>query len=624
MVRDYATAWGGDAKPLIRVANTGGRGFAFEDGGTSDHDEGYIVVGLALRGPGSGVGFFFYNNIDNVMLCDVDVDGFALGIQVSGSNAPANADSDAKNSRITLRSSRIVNNSQQGWLGGCDGCSLEYNDFENNGFERDTLLHNVYLGRGDDQRVIGNELRRNANVGGACAAASLVAHGEFHGLLIEGNLIQEELGAARTNCWGIAVDTGYSGTAEGFTNVAIRGNTVINVGNIGIGLNACQNCVIENNVVVQEQAFGATGIAVPDRTREANDLVLSHVLIRNNSLYVGAASTGTGIVLGGEGSGHVLVSNAIHYAGTSSSWSCFALDQPLASYDAIDNDLCYAPASSGQWVRGRGDLAAWQSYSGTSGLSSTADPLYSSVSGAAYLLSPASALSPLVDAGHLTLSAPLAIGEVAREAQPDIGAYEFTNANEPPVDNTATDVRVNFQPASSPVPTGYRVDSGVAFGGRGNGQSYGWNANNASTARDRNASNSPDQRYDTLQHMQKAENRNARWELQLPSGTYRVHIVAGDAGYFDSVFRISAEGVLVVAGTPNSATRSIEGTAAVTVTDGRLTITNGPRRHQQQDRVHRGQLAGTGGAGPAPCQALTSTRPTTASGARSSWSRRRC
>jgi hypothetical protein len=35
------------------------------------------------------------------------------------------------------------------------------------------------------------------------------------------------------------------------------------------------------------------------------------------------------------------------------------------------------------------------------------------------------------------------------------------------------------------------------------------------------------------------------------------------------------EGVLVVSGTPTSATRWIEGTAVVTVTDGRLTVSNG-------------------------------------------------
>jgi hypothetical protein len=135
-------------------------------------------------------------------------------------------------------------------------------------------------------------------------------------------------------------------------------------------------------------------------------------------------------------------------------------------------------------------------------------------------------------------------------------------------------VNVNFQPAGVTVPAGYLADTGSTFAARGNGQSYGWNLNNAATSRDRNAASSPDQRYDTLQHLQKPENPNARWELAVPNGSYRVRIVAGDAGHFDSRFRIAAEGVIALDGTPTSATRWLDNTVTVTVSDGRLTITN--------------------------------------------------
>jgi hypothetical protein len=53
-----------------------------------------------------------------------------------------------------------------------------------------------------------------------------------------------------------------------------------------------------------------------------------------------------------------------------------------------------------------------------------------------------------------------------------------------------------------------------------------------------------------------------------------VRIVSGDPSFVDSVFRVAAEGVLTVNGTPSAGTRWIEGTRTVTVTDGRLTITN--------------------------------------------------
>jgi glucose/arabinose dehydrogenase len=135
-------------------------------------------------------------------------------------------------------------------------------------------------------------------------------------------------------------------------------------------------------------------------------------------------------------------------------------------------------------------------------------------------------------------------------------------------------IRVNFQLASAPIPAGYLPDGGLVYGARGNGQTYGWNTDNSAQARDRNSSQSPDQAYDTLTHMQAAVNPAAVWEVGLPNGTYTVRLVAGDPSYFDSVYRIAAEGVLIVNGTPTTSARWVEGTATITVSDGRLTLTS--------------------------------------------------
>jgi glucose/arabinose dehydrogenase len=135
-----------------------------------------------------------------------------------------------------------------------------------------------------------------------------------------------------------------------------------------------------------------------------------------------------------------------------------------------------------------------------------------------------------------------------------------------------TPIRINFQPGSAPVPSGYLSDAGLVFGNRGNGQTYGWNADNTAPTRDRNAPNSPDQRYDTLTHLQKEGNSDAIWEMAVSNGTYQVRLVAGDAAYYDSLFRLSVEGVLALSGTPTSANRWVEGTATVSVTDGRITV----------------------------------------------------
>jgi glucose/arabinose dehydrogenase len=140
---------------------------------------------------------------------------------------------------------------------------------------------------------------------------------------------------------------------------------------------------------------------------------------------------------------------------------------------------------------------------------------------------------------------------------------------------SATSIRVNFQPATAPVPSGYLADTGRVYAARGNGQTYGWRADNSAQTRDRNAANSADQRYDTLTHLQNPEAPDAIWEIAVPNGTYVVRVVSGDASYFNSVFRIMVEGVLTVSGTPTTTTRWIGGTKTVTVTDGRLTIRSG-------------------------------------------------
>jgi hypothetical protein len=430
IVRDYPPPWGsGDEdRPIIQAA-AGERGFALEDGGNSNHEEGYVFLNLDVRGSGGGNGFFIYNDIDDVLICNVAIDGFDIGVHAAGSNPPE-AGSDALNERIVVRLSQITNNPGQGWLGGCNGCAVEYCTFENNGSAQSILNHNIYFsgssgGVAHDMRAIGNDLYRSAMVSTECEGVSFVVHGEHDGLVIEGNTVREDVGAASPGCWGIAVDTGY-GSAEEFRNVVIRGNTVINVGNVAIGTNACENCLIENNVVIQEQAFGTTGIAVPNRARDAGDLPMTGVTIRNNSIYFGANATGRGIVLGDEGTDHVLVSNAVHYAGSNSGFNCFALDLPSSSYTAVDHNLCFFPNASGaEWVDGAGDLAAWQSSSSLDGSSLVADPAFTSLTGPGYDLAPSAATSPLVDAGHPSLSAPDDHAGQSRDAQPDIGAHEW-------------------------------------------------------------------------------------------------------------------------------------------------------------------------------------------------------
>lgn len=127
-------------------------------------------------------------------------------------------------------------------------------------------------------------------------------------------------------------------------------------------------------------------------------------------------------------------------------------------------------------------------------------------------------------------------------------------------------VKVNFQPPAAPVPAGYLADGGAAYRTHANGHTYGWDAANSSY-RDRNVV--ADQRYDTLNHMGRRT-----WSLAVPNGTYTVRLVAGDPSFYNSVYRLNLEGQLALSGTPSGASRWVEATKTVTVSDGKLTLTN--------------------------------------------------
>jgi YVTN family beta-propeller protein len=184
------------------------------------------------------------------------------------------------------------------------------------------------------------------------------------------------------------------------------------------------------------------------------------------------------------------------------------------------------------------------------------------------------------------LDTPVTLATTATTSSP-AGAYPITASGAADANYTITHVngtmtvtpafagvKINFQPTGAAVPAGYLRDDGAAFANRGNGYSYGWNVSNTSGTRDRNSSRSPDQRYDTLNHMQKSGGARS-WEIAVPNGSYQVVVVSGDASHFDSVFRVNVEGILTVSGTPNTNTRWIAGTNTVTVSDGRLTVSNG-------------------------------------------------
>jgi len=130
----------------------------------------------------------------------------------------------------------------------------------------------------------------------------------------------------------------------------------------------------------------------------------------------------------------------------------------------------------------------------------------------------------------------------------------------------------------APTPLGYIQDIGNGYSAQ-NGQTYGWDRNVVADGRWRQAANSPDLRYDTFVHMLKAAPA-ATWNIAVPNGFYKVHIVGGDPQNTDSVFQYNIEGVITPTVTPGGPGAFSNYWADFTVTcvvnDGQLTVASGP------------------------------------------------
>ncbi|MBC8468787.1 MAG: hypothetical protein H8D56_04890 [Planctomycetes bacterium] len=140
----------------------------------------------------------------------------------------------------------------------------------------------------------------------------------------------------------------------------------------------------------------------------------------------------------------------------------------------------------------------------------------------------------------------------------------------------ASEIKINFQSSGAPIPDGYLPEYGDPFGEHDSGWNYGWDQNIRSGARDRNSGNAPDQRYDTINHLQQAGDRI--WEIELPTnGTYNIFLVCGDPSYIDQTNNFDVEGVLLEDpdGQAGTGFDFDEFNVTVEVSDGRLTIQPG-------------------------------------------------
>ncbi len=259
---DYTPTWasGDESRPIITADPE--NALSFLEPGDSYEDGGYVVANINFQGVDNPntFGLFVYNDVDDIHLCGLRLENFALATAVGASN-PKAADSagDGVSSGIELYNSEIVNNAENGWLGACNGCVIENNFFDNNGFRATAggpLSHSIYVSASSiDMQVRGNEIYRSVHKDGlGCQGTVIVVHGQHDGLVIENNKLVEEQGTAFNGCWGIGITKAYS-SPEFFRNVKIRNNQIEYVGNAPIAAPECENCVIENNNIKHNTQF---------------------------------------------------------------------------------------------------------------------------------------------------------------------------------------------------------------------------------------------------------------------------------------------------------------------------------------------------------------------------------
>ena len=168
----------------------------------------------------------------------------------------------------------------------------------------------------------------------------------------------------------------------------------------------------------------------------------------------------------------------------------------------------------------------------------------------------------------------LEVTETARFSIVPNAKYEVSSLNSitTSIADNNDPILINFQTPGA-APAEYVADVGRVFGDRGNGLTYGWDADNTANVRNRDNPGSLDERFDTLALMQK-DGANRTWEIALANGMYSVQLDVGDPSFTDSVYNLDLENRLAISGTPSGQTRWFERAFNVEVKDGRLTLSN--------------------------------------------------
>ena len=438
----YSPPWGGSVKPILTEARIDYYLFKFDDGGQKIADGGYTIRNLDLRGGGvmgvstaAAAAIFTYWAVNDLLMENLEISGFKNG--VFSAHSPKDLVNGWENYRITLRNSYLHDNSASSFLGGAADLVIENNTLDRNG-ATPVYDHDLYISSVTRGVIRNNTITRSVlDSNGKCTGSVIVAHGAVEGMTIENNRIVQPSGGNLPTCFGIEISTGYDDAqgAEYFHDVVIRGNSIVNVGFVGIGLRNCARCVIENNALVWTGTGGNQAISMYMNTPSSLDERGGSLTIRNNSIFMQDTSgSPVAIRLLNEGTQHTVTSNLIVYGSTgASSATCFDTSTyAIGNFAVFDNNLCFRQSGALIYSPAYSTLTAAR-LAGYDLRGLNVDPLLVAIPSAAnnYNMAPRST-SPAINTGSGTLSAPRDITGRLRDAAPDMGAWEL-NATTAPV-----------------------------------------------------------------------------------------------------------------------------------------------------------------------------------------------
>lgn len=260
------------ARPELRsggvVFNVGGMY------GNSVVDGGYTFRGLkltGLSGDAGSRGFFVHSSTRNVLIDDMEITGFGIALELQNVGATGNEG-------LVLRNSHIHHNSEMGILGDTNDLVIEGNLIEANNVSGSGFNHGLYLsGHARNGIVRNNRFINNSVLNGVCTGGNLTVHGQWDGLLIENNTIEQL--QSTWGCWGISVNDGYN-LPEYFRGVVLRGNSLVNI-ECAICVRAAPGIVIEGNRIRSNQPNLPTAIVVGSPTNSDDDPGVG-ATVRNN------------------------------------------------------------------------------------------------------------------------------------------------------------------------------------------------------------------------------------------------------------------------------------------------------------------------------------------------------